>query len=135
MHIRQQGSSLALIRITYDAERKRGVQSTIARIPTTVSALDRVPAEVLAQMTPGEHDQLRDFLTARAEGQRFEKQKTALATVALFMRSAAEALDAGVEIKDPAAVWDAMTTLQKSLRKAGHAKPTRATASDAKETA
>ena len=126
MHIRQQGSSLALIRITYDAERKRGVQSTIARVPTTVTSIDRVPAEVLAQMTPGEHDQLRDFLTAREEGQRFENQKTALATVAIFMRRAAEALDAGVELKDPSAVWEAMTALQKALKKAGHPKPSRA---------
>lgn len=128
MHVRQQGSNLVLIRTTYDAERKRGVQSTIARIPAYTRP-DGVPSEVRSQLTVEESGQLDDYLKARADGERFESQKRSLATVATFMGQAAEALADGVTPKNPDAVWEAMSALQKALKKAGYLKPTRAKAS------
>lgn len=131
MHVRQQGSVLVLIRTTYDAVRKRGVQTTVARIPAHTHP-DDVPAEVLSQLTPEESAQLRDYLAARADGERQEQLKTNLRAVQLVMRTAVEALEAGLQPKDAGEVWEAMTALQKALKKAGHPKPTRA-AGDAKE--
>lgn len=124
MHIRQQGSNLALIRTTYDAERRRGVQTTVGRIPANTRP-DGVSAEVLSQLTPDEVGQLRDYLTARAEGERQERQKTFLNTLSFSIREAVKALDAGLQPKDPAAVWESISTLQKALKKSGHPKPTR----------
>lgn len=132
MHIRQQGSNLALIRTTYDAERRRGVQTTVGRIPANTRP-DGVPHELRAQLTDEESNQLDDYLKARADGERLESQKTSLNTVTFFLSQAAAALDAGIEPKDPAAIWDAMAAFQKALKKSGHTKPTRAgeTAKDA----
>lgn len=125
MHVRQQGSNLVLIRTTYDAERKRGVQSTIARIPAHTRP-DGVPSEVRSQLTVEESCQLDDYLNARATGERLESQKMSLTTVATFMSQATEALAAGVMPKNPDAVWQAMAALQKALKRAGYPKPTRA---------
>lgn len=131
MHVRQQGSVLVLIRTTYDAIRKRGVQSTVARIPAHTRP-DGVPTEVLSQLNPEESAQLRDYLAARADGERQEQLKSNLRAVQLVMRNAVEALEAGLQPKDAGEVWEAMTALQKALKKAGHPKPSRA-AGDAKE--
>lgn len=131
MHIRQQGSNLALIRTTYDAERRRGVQSTIGRIPAYTHP-DNVPSEALSQLTEEEKLQLRDYLQARAEGELKERQKASLRSVGFSIREAVKALDAGLQPTDPAAVWEALGELQKALKKAGHPKPSRA-AGDAKE--
>ena len=125
MHIRQQGSNLALIRTTYDAERRRGVQTTVGRIPANTRP-DGVPHELRAQLTDEESNQLDDYLKARADGERLESQKTSLNTVTFFLSQAAAALEAGIEPKDPAAVWDALAAFQKALKKAGHPKPSRA---------
>lgn len=131
MHIRQQGSVLVLIRTTYDPVRKRGVQTTVARIPAHTRP-DGVPSEVLSQLNLDESGQLRDYLAARADGERQEQLKVNLRAVQLVMRNAVEALEEGLKPKDAGEVWEAMTALQKALKKAGHPKPTRATG-DAKE--
>lgn len=126
MHVRQQGSVLVLIRTTYDAERKRGVQSTLGRIPAYTHP-DNVPEEVLSQLNAEEKLQLRDYLVARADGELKERQKTSLRSVGFWIREAVTALEAGLQPTDPAAVWEAIGELQKALKKSGHPKPTRTT--------
>lgn len=125
MHVRQQGSVLVLIRTVYDPVRKRGVQSTLARIPAYTRP-DTVPAEVRSQLTTEESSQLDDYLKARADGERLESQKRSLDAVAFFLAQAAGALESGMQPADPAAVWDALASFQKSLKRAGFPKPTRA---------
>lgn len=132
MHVRQQGSVLVLIRTTYDPVRKRGVQTTVARIPAHTRP-DGVPSEVLSQLNLDESAQLRDYLTARADGERQERQKTYLNTLSFSIKEAVTALEAGLQPKDAGAVWEAIATLQKALKKAGHPKPSRT--GEAKETA
>jgi hypothetical protein len=130
MHVRQQGSVLVLIRTTYDAVRKRGVQSTVGRLPAYTHP-DNVPAEVLSQLNEDEKAQLRDYLTARADGERQERQKTYLNTLSFSIKEAVTALEAGLQPKDAGAVWESIATLQKALKKVGHPKPR--AAGDAKE--
>ncbi len=122
MHVRQQGSVLVLIRTTYDPIRKRGVQTTLARIPADTRP-DGVPAEVLSQLTSDEVGQLRDYLAARADSMRHAHHKANLQTVHITLRDAVAALNAGLQPTDPAAVWATLGELQKALKKSGHPKP------------
>ena len=124
MHIRQQGSNLVLVRTTYDPARKRGVQTTIGRIPAHTTT-DSVPAEVRGQLTLEEAGQLDDYLRARAEGVRLESQKRSVSTIAGLLRSTTDAVNAGVKPTNSDSIWEAMSELQKSLKRAGFPKPQR----------
>lgn len=123
MHFREQGRSLQLIRTTYDPEKRRGVQTVVAKLPQYTYS---VPGEVRALLTDDEAQQLNDYLAAVQAGRNQQSQAYHLRQLAEDIGKATEALKAGGTPPDPDALWASMAELGKALRKAGHPKPVKA---------
>lgn len=124
MHFREQGKSLQLIRTTYDAERGRGVQTVVGRIPQYTY---EIPHEIAPLLTPEETSQLNDYLSAvKAARYKLELANSLNYIAASQMKKATEALVDGIPPKSADELWSAMEDLAKALRKAGHPRPAKA---------
>lgn len=124
MHFREQGKSLQLIRTAYDAERGRGVQMVIGRIPQYTY---EIPHEIAPLLTPEETSQLTDYLAAvQAARTKLSQANSLNYLVSTEMKKAAQALTDGIPPKTPDELWLRMEELGKALRKAGHPRPAKA---------
>lgn len=125
MHFREQGRSLQLVRTKYDAERRRGVQTVVGRMPLYTY---EIPQEILPLLEPEEVAQLRDYLAAVKSGRDAENLSRSLRLVVGDLETATKALESGQMPKDPDAIWAAIAELSKALKKAGYPKPVKARA-------
>lgn len=125
MQIREKGKKILCIRTEYRPEIKRTVGVTVASFDKYLST---APEEVCQQLTKEEVDQLKNWLSDRAENQSVANLKLSLSTVSYSVGRAAKALSveslaSGLSTDEADKLWLAMGELSKALRKAGFKKP------------
>lgn len=118
MHFREQGRSLQLIRTTYQADKGRGSQQVVARIPLHTYEL---PADVEALLTAEELAQTRDYLATIKTVRSEREHMLTLAYGHTSIERILAALQAGVRPTetDAAKLRDAMKRLDRALTKTG----------------
>lgn len=126
MYIKNQRGTLSLIRTTYDKEKKGPVQKSVGSLPDTAIA---VPAELKDVLTTEEIAQLEDYLRAMAEKRKEDSHRVYAQSAQSFVRSVREAVEAKAELSNPEQLWAEIALLTKALRKAGHPRPKKVTAS------
>jgi hypothetical protein len=117
--------TVTLVRIAYSAERKRGVQHTIASFPAHASAIPEELTGTGSPLTDAEMKQLKSWFAARAD----ETMKTVLPFIASHIIRDANQLAEGLESPETAslalkrldhlALYDALDRLGAALRKHG----------------
>lgn len=125
MQIREKGRKVLCIRTEYVPEKKRTYGRTVA---SQSAHLSTVTKEVRQQLTKEEVDELEEWLSRREETRRVGSLDTRLSMIAMWMRSAADALDVdsireGLSTEEADAIWQAHEMLSKSLRRHGFKKP------------
>lgn len=125
MQIRVQGRKIQCIRSAYDPETKRSRQRVVA---TLDSYAVKMPSSGLDNLTDAERAQLSDYLAPRAAEREESTLQYTLETLDRGVERLADAVERGGEDRLQAEVaertWAAIARLQKSLKKAGHPKPT-----------
>ncbi|MBB3811584.1 hypothetical protein [Pseudochelatococcus contaminans] len=124
MQIREQGRKIQCIRTVYDKAIGRGRQVVVATLPRWSTSL--MPSEDgLAQLTDAEREQLEAFLAQRrADAEESNSRYTAM-SAASWLATLAKSIKEGQQLRPEQAdaIWQGMTEVAKSLRKAGYAKP------------
>lgn len=129
MQIREHGKQLLMIRTNYVPEKKRTVPVTVAKQDKWLSTISD---KVRQQLEPEEVEQLENWLSNRTEKQSVDMLNTSLSAVDSIVRRAAESLSvdsisSGLSPEKADAIYAAIETLSKALRKAGHKKPAKQT--------
>lgn len=124
MQIRERGQKVICIKTEYVPEKKRTYGRQVA---SQDKYLSTVSESVRQQLSKEEVDELQCWLDDRAKKSNVDSLILSLSTCGYSLRSAAEALENGHgdELTDAKAaqIWEAMTRLQKALRKSGHPRP------------
>ena len=127
MQIRESGKKVICIKTEYVPEKKRTYGRTVASQDRYLSTVSN---EVRQQLSSDEVDELQKWLDDRAKKDEVDTLKFKLSTIGYSMSKAAEALEteAGeLDEKQAADAWEAISRLQKALKKAGHPRPRKQT--------
>lgn len=127
MQIKERGKKVVCIKTEYVPEKKRTYGRQVA---SQDYRLTTVSEEVRRQLNKEDVDELQKWLDDRAKQDEVDTLKFKLSTIGYSMNKAAEALEteAGeLDEKQAADAWEAISRLQKALKKAGHSRPRKQT--------
>ncbi|EXF94313.1 hypothetical protein HK44_002125 [Pseudomonas fluorescens HK44] len=132
MRIKEKGTKLQLLRVSYSSERGRSVETMFASLDKTALS---IPAELRKVLEADEVTQLEAELQKRQAGDQLESKRRSLKYTANFLSSFRRALEDPEALVDPEkpennftqekadALWAELDATRTALRKAGFARP------------
>ena len=125
MQFRIQGQRIQCIRSVYDTDTKRCKQHLIVSFPKWS---DKIPADDLADLTPEEHEELKVWWANRQSEKEASFNRVYVRSSASDMARMVRSIsteDGASELTEDltSSLWQQITELQKTLRKAGFPRP------------
>lgn len=125
MRIKEKGSKLQLLRVSYSTERGRSVENMVGSIDKHAQS---IPEELRKLLQADEIEQLEAFILARLEHDQLESKKRTLdygaALLAGFRKTLEDPqLQGYLSAEKAAKMWAELDATRTAMRKAGYAKP------------
>lgn len=118
MQIKERGDKFQLLRYAgYSKDKKRATVEVAGNISKYAR---EIPDDLAAKLEPDEIEQLTEFLKKRAEAADHGMVRLRLDQLASYLGEAQSALDLGMEVKDAEAIYKAIKSFQKAMKKAGY---------------